>query len=99
MRFPGEILSNLVASGRQVCRLTLLSSAFLLRNNFACRPNLEPPIALQSAWMLDSGVPDEGFQWGAAADKNTTAPRCALFCMLLAADLLHNHGPCLPNLE
>ncbi len=82
-----------------MCGLTLLSGAVLLRNNFACRPNLEPPTASRPAWMLDSEVRTQGFHLGPAGDKSGTAWRCALCCMLLATDLLHNHAPCLPHLE
>jgi hypothetical protein len=75
----------------------LLSGAGLLRNDLACRLDLVPPVAAHPASMLDSGVRDQGFHCDFVIDKSSTAPLCALCCMLLATELLQDHRASVPD--
>ena len=82
-----------------MCGLAWLSGAVLLHNNTACRPNLELPVRLQPAWMLDSSVPHECSHPGAVSNESSTATHCAHCRIFMATELLHNHLASLPDLD
>ena len=49
--------------------------------------------------MLDSSIPDKGLHQSAPADESSTATHRAHCHIFMATELLHNHAPCLPDLE